>query len=488
MSVINKPSVLARTNTLFLIAMITLMVMLLFATLNLSQYAQSNSEFVAQRTLRVMTLALEEKLGFYQQIVDELAAQEPLEWILLGNNPREAQDWALKQRQIIPNAIGLALVKDNTSILGDVGALKLGPKCREDLRNSAESFGNYQIRIHDDIKALSHFDIVSAVKDDSGSSYGLVFASFSIKVLERMLAKLLDENSNVYLIENDTTVVLEINRVAEDDLLKVEQKIANTNWKLRLHIKPQPLDNVILGMFIITFLASILFVIGLVIYSKRTVNQMLNEFRNIHHVLKAILKHDEKLEPKQTMFRETEQIISDIYSLSGAIDYRHKYFSKQLETDALTGLGNRRYLDERISEITTLGSEQRNFLIFIDLDNFKACNDTYGHDMGDEVLKTFAVCMSRHSRQGDLLIRMGGDEFVALLTGLDEVIVHSWYKRISECFMRSQIELGILEKQCTISAGGVLMQGDDSEKMKLDADAALYKAKDAGRNTIVISD
>lgn len=124
----------------------------------------------------------------------------------------------------------------------------------------------------------------------------------------------------------------------------------------------------------------------------------------------------------------------------------------------------------------------------MDLDNFKACNDTYGHDMGDEVLKTFAVCMSRHSRQGDLLIRMGGDEFVALLTGLDEVIVHSWYKRISECFVRSQIELGILEKQCTISAGGVLMQGDDSEKMKLDADAALYKAKDGGRNNIVISD
>ena len=484
----SKPPVLAQTNKIFLIAMITLVVMLLFAMINLSQYTHSNSEFVAERTLHVMTLAIEEKLSFYQQLVDELAEQEQVHWILLGENKNEAQEWALTQRRLIPNSIGLALVNDNASVLGDVGELRVGPNCRADLQNTMASADGYQTKIHDEITEFAHFDVVSIVRDESGERLGLVFASFSVNVLEAMLGNLLGVDNNVYLIESNHHPVVAISRVADDGLLKVDRKIANTNWILRLHIKPQSLDNTILGLFAVTVMVSMLLVIVLVVYSNRTVNQMLYEFKNIHHVLKSILKHDEKLEPKQTMFRETEQIITDIYSLSGAINYRHKYYSRQLETDVLTGLGNRRFFEERIQEICALPTEQSNFLVFLDLDKFKACNDTYGHDMGDDVLKAFAVCMSRHSRQGDILIRLGGDEFVALLTRLEEPAVHAWYQRISECFVQGQTELGIADQPCTISAGGVLMQGGDSEKMKLAADAALYQAKDAGRNNIFIPD
>ncbi|MDH5183833.1 MAG: GGDEF domain-containing protein [Gammaproteobacteria bacterium] len=488
MSVINKPSVLAQTNMLFLIAMITLMVMLLFAVINLSQYTQSNSEFVAERTLRVMTLALEEKLSFYQQLVNELAREEQVHGILFAENTQKAQEWALKQRRLIPHAIGLALINEKASVLGDVGELRVGPKCRADLRQAMGSIADYKTKLHAETKVLSHFDIVSVVSDESADRLGLVFASFSVTVLESMLNNLLDENSNVYLLDDNNHPVVQISRVADDDLLRVERYITNTNWKLHLDIKPQPLDKAILGLFIFAVMVSMLFVIVLVVYSKRTMSQMLSEFENIHHVLKAILKHDEKLQPKKTMFRETEQIITDIYSLSGAINYRNQYFSKQLETDPLTGLGNRRYLEERIKQITATPSVQRNYLVFLDLDNFKACNDTYGHEMGDEVLKAFAVCMSRHSRQGDLLIRMGGDEFVALLTNLEEAAVRSWYQRITTCFLQGQSELGISDQACTISAGVIHMQGNDSEQMKLDADAALYKAKHAGRNNIYIAD
>lgn len=490
MSIHLKPSVLAQTNKLLFGATFSLVVMLLIILFYLSQYAQANARSVADNSLRAISVAIEEKLMFYQHLVDDLAKQDKIKWILYDGNIEQAESWALNQRRVIPNAIGLALVNDKTEVLGNVGDLRVGAACRRDLSESIQSKIRYAVKVHDDVKELAHFDIVSVVKDDDGTQLGLVFASFSMDIMMETLRLMADESSNVYLIENDNHFVVSINRNNDKDMLTAERKVSETHWKLRLQLKPESLDSRIMGLFALLVLMSVLFITVLIVYSRRVVGQFLSEFDNIYHVLKVALRQDEELEPKQARFQETAQIIKEIYGLSGAINYRHKYFSKQLETDALTGLGNRRSLEERFKNLGNTPDGRNNFLVYLDLDKFKACNDTYGHDMGDEVLKAFAVCLSQHSRQSDILVRLGGDEFAAILVGVEKLIIHSWYHRISRCFADKQTVLGVTAGLCTISAGAICMSSaeEEFETVKIRADNALYQAKDAGRNTIIILD
>ncbi|MDH5359195.1 MAG: GGDEF domain-containing protein [Gammaproteobacteria bacterium] len=487
MSLIYKPSILAQTNKLFYLALITLMVVLLFVLFYFSHYSESNTKRTAQDSLKVITLGVEEKLQFYQHLVDGMAMQPEVRWLLFDRKgSAEAEAWALKQRSIIPDSIGLALTDEDANVLGNHGELRVGQACRADMQRNFHS-STYQIGIHDEIKHLAHFDILSPIKDDDGEQMGLVFASFSIDVLRNTLEKLSGTESNIYLFEKGQEPSIDITRITNGELFSVEQDIANSKWRLRLQMTPPPLDTIIKVLVIFTILIAIIFVSVLVIYSRGMVSKFLAEFDNIHHVLKAVLKHDEELVPRMTRYRETESIISDIYSLSGAINYRQKYFSRQLLIDPLTGLGNRRSLDESIQKASS-ADENNNYLIYLDLDHFKLCNDNYGHDTGDEVLKALAICLSRHTEPDDVLIRLGGDEFVVILADIKPEQIERWYQRLSKCFSERQAKLKIEEQLCTISAGALLLDSTqgDSEAQKRSADKALYKAKHAGRNCLHI--
>ena len=430
------------------------MVVLLFVLFYFSHYSDTNTKRIAQDSLTVITLGVEEKLQFYQRLVDGIAAQSEVRWLLLdGKGSAEAEDWALNQRRIIPDSIGLALTDGDANVLGNHGELRVGQACRADLKRNSHS-STYQVGIHDEIKRFAHFDILSPIKDEDGERLGLVFASFSIDVLRQTLEKLSGSESNIYLFEQGKEPAIDIIRISDGELFSVEQDIANSKWRLRLQIMPPPLDTIIKVLVIFTVLIAILFVSVLVIYSRGMVNKFLAEFENIHHVLKAVLKHDEPLVPKLTRYRETESIITDIYSLSGAINYRQKYFSRQLLIDPLTGLGNRRSLEESLRKSFADNENKNNYVVYLDLDHFKQCNDNYGHEMAD----------------------------------IKPEQIQGWYQRLSKCFTERQSKLNIEEQFCTISAGAVRLDSahGDSEALKRNADEALYKAKHAGRNCLHI--
>jgi diguanylate cyclase (GGDEF)-like protein len=169
--------------------------------------------------------------------------------------------------------------------------------------------------------------------------------------------------------------------------------------------------------------------------------------------------------------------------------------------DALTGLPNRRLLHDRLNQ-TLAASRRSGFygaLMFLDLDNFKPLNDTHGHGVGDLLLKTVASRLSECVRAMDTVARLGGDEFVVMLSELDaDVTLSSERARSVAEKVRSTLaepyelrvasdDVGATVKHlCSASIGVVMFAGSvpDVEVILKQADAAMYQAKKAGRNTI----
>jgi len=155
--------------------------------------------------------------------------------------------------------------------------------------------------------------------------------------------------------------------------------------------------------------------------------------------------------------------------------------------DALTGLYNRTYLDEILGKMTT---ENTPFAaIMLDVDHFKEFNDQYGHPAGDVALVEVALTLAGKMRGGDVLIRYGGEEILAILPGVtDEAIVKERGKTMVEVMGSRKINIDGKQINITLSAGGAtLRQGEAPLDLIGRADAALYEAKRKGRNQMVLS-
>ena len=156
--------------------------------------------------------------------------------------------------------------------------------------------------------------------------------------------------------------------------------------------------------------------------------------------------------------------------------------------DPMTALHNRRFLEESIDMLIAQAARRKSALavMMLDLDYFKAVNDTYGHDAGDAVLKAVAEVLTRSVRAADIVVRYGGEEFLVLLqdTTGDAAEAVGEKIRIAVAALQVQTSGGILQKTISI---GVSCFPDDSDsfwQVVKFADVALYNAKETGRNRV----
>ena len=160
-------------------------------------------------------------------------------------------------------------------------------------------------------------------------------------------------------------------------------------------------------------------------------------------------------------------------------------------TDALTGLHNRRYMESHLATLVEQAHARGKPLtvLMLDIDFFKAVNDTHGHDAGDDVLREFAVRLKKSIRGIDLACRLGGEEFVVVMPDTDVGIAARVAERIRRQIAghRFLIDRGARSIEVTISIGIGARQGPDDDAMTLlkRADEALYRAKRDGRNRVV---
>ncbi|WP_141047224.1 GGDEF domain-containing protein [Aliarcobacter cryaerophilus] len=158
-------------------------------------------------------------------------------------------------------------------------------------------------------------------------------------------------------------------------------------------------------------------------------------------------------------------------------------------TDSLTGLYNRKYLDEIVEK--QLNLDMKNGVVyaimFLDIDYFKMVNDTYGHDVGDDILRKLAITMKKSISSNETLIRYGGEEFLILMKNATQESAKELANKINADFSKIIFNYGGDSFSKTVSIGYSFFPTDTDQFWKCIkyADISLYEAKSTGRNKVI---
>jgi diguanylate cyclase (GGDEF)-like protein/PAS domain S-box-containing protein len=162
-------------------------------------------------------------------------------------------------------------------------------------------------------------------------------------------------------------------------------------------------------------------------------------------------------------------------------------YQKQSFEDPLTKAANRRYLsaiiESKIREFKTMGTTFG--IAFLDIDNFKLVNDTYGHEVGDKVLKILAETIQSNFRRHDFLGRWGGEEFVIVFSDVNRDGLMIASEKIRNLVAASSLRLSDHDLKITISIGATVVTEDDTpESIITRADQLMYSSKKNGKNIV----
>ena len=426
---------------------------------------------------------------FYNEIAHDLARQSQVIELIKNNDTKKAQQWSADTRSLLPYSNGLALLTIDGQVIGDSKQQKIGPLCIKDLLLRSEGKLNIIPPVHHPDGKKSHFDIVTPIYQDK-KVIGVLFASFSLEIIQRITARLQQDNEYLFIETEQQLKVAEVGHFNPEHKYSITN-ITGTNWALHSNIPDFKLKNLlttyiptVLVLLLIIIVVTALFVIRL---GKVIVQDMLG----IKQALVAVHKGD-FLPGNQTKARlkETYDIVDQISELATDIyDYQQQLLALSFK-DELTGLHNRR----------TLFKDYKNFqamikrgstctLILFDLDNFKFCNDNFGHNFGDEVLQAFARILQNHIRGYDNCARLGGDEFIVIIPDCSRQEIENRYQYIYKELLtqnKAWKEKHDTLLPVTTSAGAVVIKSADIsvEQVIEYADKALYNAKNSGRGKI----
>lgn len=197
----------------------------------------------------------------------------------------------------------------------------------------------------------------------------------------------------------------------------------------------------------------------------------------------------ERVDSLSDVEQQTVQTIAEQLSLALANLYLQETLRHQSLHDPLTGLFNRRYMEDALARETSRArrNKQPLSIVMLDIDHFKRFNDNHGHEGGDALLAAFGQLIARHARGEDIACRYGGEEFALILPGASLSVAADRAEELREAVKHLNLELrGKSLGPISLSAGVASFpeHGDQGTRVMAVADAALYRAKQSGRDRV----
>lgn len=257
----------------------------------------------------------------------------------------------------------------------------------------------------------------------------------------------------------------------------------------------QQLQNSILELAITVIIPSLLLYALLVYIFSKPINRIIQYIDALKYspetsdrfLYSPVFEVRELKEVSQSL-REYHNQLFDTHAI---LDEKNKALWEQAHRDSLTGAYNRRAFDDQWKNLNDLLAEHRvnvSFMLF-DIDLFKSINDTYGHQVGDEVIRAIADCITRSLRKGEHLFRLGGDEFATFLIDSDANASMEVARRCLTSIADYPFENIGIPESVRVSIGISHTSGSDTESfnnLQWQADAAMYAAKRPGNADIVV--
>ncbi|MCG6976635.1 MAG: sensor domain-containing diguanylate cyclase [Acidiferrobacterales bacterium] len=483
-------SISVRANYFALLVSVASIVGAVMFLLLIQYHARQDAYHQVEARARVLGYVFGEQVQFYRRIFQRLAERQEVNDLLFLENEATASEWAQRQNRLLPDSVGMALVTDQGKLLGNPGEQYIGKICLEDLRTRIRGKKLLEPPVHRSIPRYAHFDLITDIRGPDGKLNGMLFASISIEAIQSALDKIVQKGESIELLDTKKNVFVSAGtRTGKENFVTLSQAVPNTDWTMKLAFdvpSPPPFYYWSSAGII---LAAILFS-GSVLYLMRfSLRGLVGEMNSIRSGLERIVTGTFDGSLPSPRFRETADAMPAIESISKMIYDRNQLLKQISETDELTELFNRRRMLYELKRVIAQASRGvKATVVSLDLDHFKPINDHYGHAVGDTVLQAFATALMASRRGSDIVGRMGGDEFVAILIEPTES-ADAWYQRLSQNFAKQLKEIESADKVsgCTISAGAISVLPDDSnpEMVLKKVDTALYRAKGEGRARLV---
>lgn len=488
------PQSLTRHTSLA--AMLVAALIIVAALVNQYVLAVQNREYAeieSQVNFKSYHYAVANQMGIYRSLVNRLARRADVQDLLAFADSQQAFLWASDYRKLLPDAIGLALVRADGTVLGDPVSLFLGPACVRDIEQLVVTDFTDLASVHRDNPELAHFDLMAPVHDAEGQLLGYLFVSFSLEVLAEFADNIIRDGHRMTLHDQNGQLIVAVNHLAGVEAsMAVSGALPDTQWTLTLESHGIDLGASFAVLNITAVLLAVLVAGAIILLARSVSKRVLAELREIQRALTGIAE-DQTGEPRIAAgFVETRAMVEAIGEISNRIQKQKCALARLSDTDELTGLLNRRRFRRELDELWQMCLQGHKVcLLCIDVDGFKQINDGFGHHVGDQVLISLGSCIQGCLRQGDIAARIGGDEFIVLIadTGTDNCA--TLFERISACFGASQHSVvGDGNEPCSLSAGLVNLDptidsGPGSALKR--ADAALYRAKRSGKNRLCLA-
>ena len=434
---------------------------------------------------------LGQQLDFYRNVLKRLARQGRVRDLLTIDDATAAQEWAVSQRDYLPNSIGMALIGPQKVVMGTPVDLRLGRACVRDLNNKLANQPGLEPLVHRENPKLAHFDLTEPVESELQEVLGVLFVSFSLDSLHTALANSVQAGEVLILRDGLGQVITQAGTSpGTAPTIKLATTVPGSTWRLEL-VHPKD-DNKLIYLVLggTNMLTLVLVIAVFIALTSAMVRIFVRELTGIQTMLGKITAGEVPMMPP-SLLKETQEILPVIQAIAHSIHDRQTKLTEMSLMDELTQLPNRRNFNAELARACHLA--QRGIgvsLLLLDVDHFKQVNDSAGHEAGDRVLQIVADCMRRNTRQTDFCARLGGDEFAVIFTNMKADALKLWMDHLAVEFAAAQQSDPVTAQvpRCTLSAGvaaALRIQGSPVELLRR-ADQALYHAKDQGRNRLEI--